>query len=747
MSGAHELYVLRPGLSTSVRFEQRGHRTYVLKDPSSGKEMEFGEEEHFICTLLTGRYTLPIIQTAFKKRFNMAITYEQIEALVLRLREAGLLAESRSGSITELLETSLPDTWTRFCIFEPDRFFTILAARLSFCFTTPFLAVSGAVFMLALLTAYNNYNMMGAELRQLFDNIPFYRVFLVSYLFINIPGEIARGVVCARFGGKVDEFGVWFAYDLIPKFYCRGRIWEINSKTGRGWTFMSACYYSLLAASVSVVMWAMTDAGSSLRTFWLLGAVAGLIDGVVRANFLWPTDGQFAFDNWMEISAFRNRAVSAVIALLWRRPMPEKFSRHDRFLFLSYGSIGLIATLAAVGALVYYGSIGLVGLLGGGGALIIFSAVVFKYRKWLGEHVKQQKAVQWIMKNNSGTKTNGKKAFKWRKWLLISAIGLLMLVPYPYEPGGKFKFLSVRQVEVHTQVAGEIKEMLVREGAWVKEGQTLAVLDAREHQKDYDATLASLDKAQADLKLLQAGAKQEEIEKARQQLDTAKTNYEYSSKEATRLDALYKGGAVSQEEYDAAAKVASVDSQNVKVAKANLDLVMSGARPEEIQAQEAVVRDLEARLKYFADNLARCVMKAPINGQVMTPYLDKRVGKILAENELLLTLQDSTVIQAEVYMPEADMEENRVGARVKVRPWAYPTSLFYGKVISVAPKAEQTPDGNVVRVITEIPNGDLMLKPDMTGEAKIDGGWKPLVVAFTRAIVRFVMVQVWSWLP
>ncbi len=746
MSGAG-LYALRTDLSTSVRFEQRGHRTYILKDPSSGKEMEFGEEEHFVCTLLTGRYTLHIIQTAFKKRFNMVITSGQIEALVLRLREAGLLAESRSSSLTDLLETSLPDTWTRFSIFDPDRFFSVLAGRFSFCFSTPFVAASCAILMLAALTAYNNYNRIGLELRQLFDNIPFYRVFLVSYLFINIPGEIARGAACSRFGGRVDEFGVWFAYELIPKFYCRGRIWEINSKAGRGWTFMSACYYSLLASSVSVLMWAMTDPGSGLRTFWLIGAVAGLIDAIVRANFLWPTDAQFAFDNWMEISAFRNRAVSAVIAWVWRRPMPEKFSRHDSMLFLSYGASALIATLAGVSVLVYFGSTGLVGAFGGGGALIIFSAVVFKYRKWLGEHVKQQKAVQWIMKNNSGTKTNGKKAFKLRKWLVISAIALLMLVPYPYEPGGPFKFLSVRKVEVHTQVSGEIKEVFVKEGDWVKGGQTIAVLDAREHQKDYDATLANLDKAQAELKLLKAGPKQEEVEKARQQLDTAKTNHEYSEKEATRLEALYKGGAVSQEEYDAAAKVASVDSQNVKVAKANLELVMSGARPEEIQAQEALVRDLDARLKYFADNLARCVVKAPVTGQVMTPYLDKSVGRILAENELLLTLQDSTVIQAEVYMPEADMEENRIGARVKVRPWAYPTSIFYGKVISVAPKAEQTPDGNVVRVITEIPNSDLMLKPDMTGEAKIDGGWKPLVVAFTRAIVRFVMVQVWSWLP
>ena len=746
MSRTHGLYALRAGLSTTVRFEHRGHRTYVLKDPSTGKELEFGEEEHFICSLLTGRYTLPIVQTAFRKRFNMNISIEQLEALIRRLNDAGLLAETRGASITDLLETSLPDTWTRFRMFDPDRFFSFLAAKLGFCFTVPFVVVSAVFVLLAAFIAYHNVPRIESELKELFDNIPLHQIFIAGYLFINIPGEIARGVACSRYGGRVDEFGLWFAYELIPKFYCRGRVWEINSKKGRGWTFISACYYSFLASAVSVFMWAVTDSGTALHTFWLIAAMAGLIDGLVRANFLWPTDAQFAFDNWMEIPAFRNRAISAVIAWLWGRPMPERFSRHDRTLFLAYGAAALSTTLAGVAVLSYFLSAELIRTLGGGGALIIFFAVFFKYRKWFGERLKQQKAVQWIMKNDNNS---GKTGFlrKYRKWLLLTAIALLMFIPYPYEPGGPFKFLSVKQVEVHTQVSGEIKEVFVKEGDWIERGAIIAVLDPREHQRNYDATRANLEKSQAELKLLKAGAKEEEVEKARQQLDTARTNHEYSEREARRLEALYKGGAVSQEEHDAAAKMASVDSQNVKVAQANLQLVMSGARPEEVQAQEALVRDLDARLKYYGENLARCVVMAPITGQVMTQNLDKSVGRILAENEHLLTIQDSTVIQAEVYMPEAEMDEDRVGALVKVRPWAYPTSIFYGRVISVAPKAEDSAGGKVVRVITEIPNKDLMLKPDMTGEAKIEGGWKPLIVAFTRSIVRFVMVEVWSWLP
>ena len=75
------------------------------------------------------------------------------------------------------------------------------------------------------------------------------------------------------------------------------------------------------------------------------------------------------------------------------------------------------------------------------------------------------------------------------------------------------------------------------------------------------------------------------------------------------------------------------------------------------------------------------------------------------------------------------------------------SKLFYGSVIAIAPQAEETSSGKIVRILTEIHNPEFKLKPDMTGEAKIEGGWKPLIIAFTRPIVRFFLVEVWSWFP
>ena len=264
-----------------------------------------------------------------------------------------------------------------------------------------------------------------------------------------------------------------------------------------------------------------------------------------------------------------------------------------------------------------------------------------------------------------------------------------MLIPYPYESGGSFKFLPVQVNEVHTQVSGEIKKVFVKEGDLVKKGQILALLDRRDHQKNLDVTKASLDKAKADLRFLELGPKPEEIEQAENQVSTAQTRYEYSNCEYERFISLYKDGVVSESEYMDKAKKADVDVKDLETAKAHLKLVKSGPRVEEIESQKAIIRSLETQLKYYKQNVSFTKICAPISGLIDTPYIEKTVGKVLEQGDFFVVVQNSETIQAEIQVQESDISEVRLGGRVKVRPWVYPSKLFYGSVIAIAPQAEK----------------------------------------------------------
>ena len=67
--------------------------------------------------------------------------------------------------------------------------------------------------------------------------------------------------------------------------------------------------------------------------------------------------------------------------------------------------------------------------------------------------------------------------------------------------------------------------------------------------------------------------------------------------------------------------------------------------------------------------------------------------------------------------------------------------------MDISPVVEADTFGRVVTVSTVINNDERLLKTGMTGFGKIEGGTKPVIVAFTRMLVRFFSIEMWSWIP
>ena len=104
------------------------------------------------------------------------------------------------------------------------------------------------------------------------------------------------------------------------------------------------------------------------------------------------------------------------------------------------------------------------------------------------------------------------------------------------------------------------------------------------------------------------------------------------------------------------------------------------------------------------------------------------------------------------------------GQRVAVKVRAYPSRTFEGAVTSVAATVRTggVPPGvnataaaapvpvegggdRVVLVTTEIENASMLLKPEMTGRAKISCGERPVFSVLTRGLARVIRVEFWSW--
>jgi multidrug efflux pump subunit AcrA (membrane-fusion protein) len=87
-----------------------------------------------------------------------------------------------------------------------------------------------------------------------------------------------------------------------------------------------------------------------------------------------------------------------------------------------------------------------------------------------------------------------------------------------------------------------------------------------------------------------------------------------------------------------------------------------------------------------------------------------------------------------------------VGQSAALRLRAYPTRTFRGTVTRLAAtadtgwRAERT-----VRVEVDLSNDEHLLRPKMTGYARIHVGERRAIDVMTRRIRRYVRVEFWSW--
>jgi hypothetical protein len=66
-------------------------------------------------------------------------------------------------------------------------------------------------------------------------------------------------------------------------------------------------------------------------------------------------------------------------------------------------------------------------------------------------------------------------------------------------------------------------------------------------------------------------------------------------------------------------------------------------------------------------------------------------------------------------------------------------------IAPVAVREEEGWRGRAFRVTTAIENPDLLLRPEMTGSAKIYCGERRLWDVLTRRLARYLRVEFWSW--
>src|SRR5439155_2850918 len=204
----------------------------------------------------------------------------------------------------------------------------------------------------------------------------------------------------------------------------------------------------------------------------------------------------------------------------------------------------------------------------------------------------------------------------------------------------------------------------------------------------------------------------------------------------------------------------AVTEKELKEAESRLQLLLAGTRKEEIQALEADIKRSEADQAFLRVQLAGTQILSPATGVVATPSreLKELKGQLVKQGDLIAKVFDLRTVTAQIVISEKEIAPIEVGQKVVLRTRAHPDHTFYGNVTSIATSAQGSPSSGektaasssvsankIIIVTTEIDNSSLLLKPEMTGQAKISCGPRRIIDLITWRTARAFKVDVWSW--
>jgi len=235
--------------------------------------------------------------------------------------------------------------------------------------------------------------------------------------------------------------------------------------------------------------------------------------------------------------------------------------------------------------------------------------------------------------------------------------------------------LEARTVNVGSLVGGRVTRILIDEGSHVVAGQVLMTLETETIDRQLAEQKAAIEAVQAQYAKALAGPRPEEIAKAQ----AIATNDEV---ERRRFERLYRAGIVAKEQLDDATAKAKASAEDLRMLKV-------GTRKEDIEAARAEVAQQQRRLDALLKQRAETTITSSVNGMVQSMGL--RPGDLVAPNQPVAEILESSQLWVRVYVPETELGLIRVNQPVRVRVDTFPSEWFPGRIAAISSQGEYTP--------------------------------------------------------
>ena len=261
------------------------------------------------------------------------------------------------------------------------------------------------------------------------------------------------------------------------------------------------------------------------------------------------------------------------------------------------------------------------------------------------------------------------------------------------------KIQSETEVNISSEVSGEIVELPFKEGDQVKEGNLLVKIKQ-------EAYVPLIEEQDAAIKVAESNLKINEVTLIRYQ------------QELVRVKTLFEKGLATQSELD--------------VAQNNVDQTLA-----QINTNRAQINQQKTGLSRIQYDISKTTIYSPINGtvtQLNNETGEKVLGTISNQGSNIMIISDLSKMECQVEVGETDVTQVNLGDTARIEVDAFPDKVFNGYVYEIANSAKTTGTGSQDQVVNfivkiRIINNDVDLRPGMSCTIDIEVDTKNDVLA------------------
>jgi HlyD family secretion protein len=249
--------------------------------------------------------------------------------------------------------------------------------------------------------------------------------------------------------------------------------------------------------------------------------------------------------------------------------------------------------------------------------------------------------------------------------VVLAIVGIIVLLANSFAPkreviGG---IVELSDVDVASKIPGRIDTIYAEEGDQVQKDQILAKMESKEMDAKVEQAKGMMDAAKSKFDMAVNGARPEEKEAVKNLYLQAKHQYEFADKTWERMYSLYTDSLISAQEKDQVEFQYKAAQEQMDAAKAKYDMVLKGARSEEIDGAKSLYYQAENGYKEALAYQEELCLKSPIKGELQKKIVN--AGEIISSGYPLFTVLDLNDIWVTIQLKETQMADIKKGNTYK----------------------------------------------------------------------------------